>query len=173
MKRILRNWFIILFVCLGPAVTFGQNVNDKSFEILKNLDIYSTMIKELNTNYVDDINPGELTKTGIDAMLESLDPYTNYISESEIEDYKFITTGQYGGIGALIHQKDEFVVISEPYEGSPAQKADLRAGDKVLEINGQTAKGKSYSEVSSILKGQAGTSITIKVLRDGETPSAE
>jgi len=169
----MRVWFIVLFVFIGFTITSAQNANDQSFEILKNLDIFSTMIKELNTNYVDDIKPGELTKTGIDAMLESLDPYTNYIPESEIEDYKFITTGQYGGIGALIHQQGEFVVISEPYEGSPAQKSDLRAGDKVLEINGQTAKGKSYSDVSSILKGQAGTSITIKVLRDGETQPIE
>ena len=173
MKKIMRVWFIVLFVFIGVTVTSAQNANDRSFEILKNLDIFSTMIKELNTNYVDDIKPGELTKTGIDAMLESLDPYTNYIPESEIEDYKFITTGQYGGIGALIHQQGEFVVISEPYEGSPAQKSDLRAGDKILEINGQMAKGKSYSDVSSILKGQAGTSITIKILRDGETQPIE
>jgi carboxyl-terminal processing protease len=173
LRIMKRNWFIILFVFTEITFVSAQNANDQSFEILKNLDIYSTMIKELNTNYVDDIKPGELTKTGIDALLESLDPYTNYIPESEIEDYKFITTGQYGGIGALIHQQGEFVIISEPYEGSPAQKSDLRAGDKVLEINGQTAKGKSYSEVSSILKGQAGTSITIKVLRDGETQPIE
>jgi carboxyl-terminal processing protease len=173
MKKILRSWFIILFVFTGITVVSAQNSNDQSFEILKNLDIFSTMIKELNTNYVDDIKPGELTKTGIDAMLESLDPYTNFIPESEIEDYKFITTGQYGGIGALIHQQGDFVVISEPYEGSPAQKSDLRAGDKVLEINGQIAKGKTYSEVSTILKGQAGTSITIKVLRDGEPQPIE
>jgi len=176
MKEIKRFWWIITIVILITCgnVSIGQApVNDQGFEILKNLDIYSTMIKELNTNYVDQINPGELTKSGIDAMLESLDPYTNYITESEIEDYKFITTGQYGGIGALIHQQGEYVVISEPYEGSPAQKSDLRAGDKVLEINGQSAKGKSYSDVSSILKGAAGTSITIKVLRDGEPQPIE
>jgi carboxyl-terminal processing protease len=98
MNKIKRVGFIILFVFTGLAVTSAQNANDQSFEILKNLDIFSTLIKELNTNYVDDIKPGELTKTGIDAMLESLDPYTNFIPESEIEDYKFITTGQYGGI---------------------------------------------------------------------------
>ena len=176
MKNIKSVVFTItiLFLFYGNQFVKGQApVNDQGFEILKNLDIYSTLIKELNTNYVDQINPGELTKTGIDAMLESLDPYTNYITESEIEDYKFITTGQYGGIGALIHQQGEYVVISEPYEGSPAQKADLRAGDKVLEINGQTAKGKSYSDVSAILKGAAGTSITIKVLREGEPQPIE
>ena len=174
MKKIVKIGFISLLVLfIGINITSAQSVNDQSFEVLKNLDIFSTMIKELNTNYVDDIKPGELTKTGIDAMLESLDPYTNYIPESEIEDYKFITTGQYGGIGALIHQQGEYVVISEPYEGSPAQKSDLRAGDKVFEINGQSAKGKTYSDVSSILKGQAGTSITIKVLRDGESQPIE
>ena len=176
MKAIKRFcWLITVTLLLaGGSVSLGQApANDQGFEILKNLDIYSTLIKELNINYVDQINPGELTKTGIDAMLESLDPYTNYITESEIEDYKFITTGQYGGIGALIHQQGEYVVISEPYEGSPAQKSDLRAGDKVLEINGQSAKGKSYSDVSAILKGAAGTSITIKVLRDGEPQPIE
>jgi carboxyl-terminal processing protease len=174
MNKSVRIVFVFLFVIfIGHNPITAQNANDQSFEILKNLDIFSTMIKELNTNYVDDIKPGELTKTGIDAMLESLDPYTNFIPESEIEDYRFITTGQYGGIGALIHQKGDYVVISEPYEGSPAQKSGLLAGDKVLEINGQSAKGKSYSDVSSILKGQAGTGITIKVLRDGETQPIE
>ena len=163
----VRRIFVIIFCFTLSFVSLGQT-RDQGFEILKNLDIYSTLFKELNTNYVDEINPGELTKTGIDAMLESLDPYTNYIPESEIEDYKFITTGEYGGIGSLIHQQGDFVVISEPYEGSPAQKADLRAGDRILEINGQNAKGKSYSDVSSILKGQAGTTITMKILRDGE-----
>ena len=100
-------------------------------------------------------------------MLESLDPYTNFIPESEVEDYKFITTGQYGGIGAPIHQQGDYVVISEPYEGSPAQKSDLRAGDKIYQVNGQVAKGKTYDEVSAILKGQAGTTVTLQVLRDG------
>ena len=173
MKRIGWIGFVLIIAFTGTVRLSAQNANDQSFEILKNLDIYSATIKELNANYVDDIKPGELTKTSIDAMLESLDPYTNYIPESEIEDYKFITTGQYGGIGALIHQQGDYVVISEPYEGSPAQKAGLRAGDKVFEVNGQSAKGKSYSDVSSILKGQAGTGITMKVLRDGEPQPIE
>ena len=106
-------------------------------------------------------------------MLESLDPYTNYITETEIEDYKFITTGEYGGIVALIHQNGDFVVISEPYEGAPAQKSDLRAGDIILEINGQSAKGKTYSDVSAILKGQAGTTISLKIQRPGESAPIE
>lgn len=161
---------VLLGVCkIAPA----QAPSEQGFEIVKNLDIFSNVIKELNTNYVDDIKPGELSKTAIDAMLESLDPYTNYITETEIEDYKFITTGEYGGIGALIHQNGEYVVISEPYEGAPAQKSDLRAGDMILEINGQSAKGKTYSDVSAILKGQSGTTITLKIQRPGENAPIE
>jgi carboxyl-terminal processing protease len=147
---------------------FAQAPNQQGFEIMKNLDIYSSLIKELNLDYVDEINPGELTQTGIDAMLKSLDPYTNFIPESQVEDYKFITTGQYGGIGSLIHQQGDYIVISEPYEGSPAVKAGLKAGDKILEVNGKQAKGKSYDDVSAILKGQAGTTVTVLIARDGD-----
>ncbi|MCX6245200.1 MAG: S41 family peptidase [Bacteroidetes bacterium] len=166
--------FLLLILFFGSIrFSYGQSPSEQGFEILKNLDIYSNVIKELNTNYVDEIKPGELSKTAIDAMLESLDPYTNFITETEIEDYKFITTGEYGGIGALIHQQGEYVVISEPYEGSPAQKNDLRAGDIILEINGLSAKGKSYADVSAILKGQAGTPITLKLQRPGESAPIE
>ena len=165
-KAVLLIWIVLL---AGFYHLSAQTSNEQGFEILKNLDIFSNVMKELNTNYVDEIKPGDLTKTAIDGMFGSLDPYTNYITESEIEDYKFITTGEYGGIGALIHQNGDFVVISEPYEGSPAHKNDLHAGDIILEINGQSAKGKSYSDVSAILKGQAGTSITLKIQRPGES----
>jgi len=163
---------LILLISLSHR-SFAQAPNQQGFEIMKNLDIYSNVIKELNQDYVDEINPGELTQTGIDAMLESMDPYTNFIPESQVEDYKFITTGQYGGIGALIHQQSDFVVISEPYEGSPAQKSGLKAGDKILEINGKPAKGKSYDDVSSYLKGQAGTTVNLLIQRDGESKPLE
>jgi len=158
-------WTLFMVFCLG---SFAQAPNQQGFEIMKNLDIYSNLIKELDQDYVDEINPGELTVTGIDAMLQSLDPYTNFIPESEVEDYKFITTGQYGGIGALIHQQGGYVVISEPYQGSPAQKTGLKAGDKIIEINGKVVKGKSYDEVSTLLKGQAGTTVDLVVERDGQ-----
>lgn len=172
---IRRGEVVLLIMLLMGAckIAPAQAPSEQGFEIVKNLDIFSNVMKELNTDYVDDIKPGDLSKTAIDAMLESLDPYTNYITETEIEDYKFITTGEYGGIGALIHQNGEYVVISEPYEGAPAQKSDLRAGDIILEINGQSAKGKSYSDVSAILKGQAGTTITLKIQRPGENAPIE
>lgn len=174
MKKII-NYLAITVVLISLVFSGAAQppIQDQGFEIVKNLDIYSTLLKELNTNYVDEIKPGELSKTAIDAMLESLDPYTNYIPESDVEDFKFITTGEYGGIGALIHQQGDYVVITEPYEGSPAQKNGLLAGDKILEINGQSAKGKSYDAVSSILKGQAGTKLAITIKRDGEEKPIE
>ena len=172
MKRFAGLILIFYMVSAGNCV-HAQAPNQQGFEIMKNLDIYSNLIKELNQDYVDEINPGELTRKGIDAMLESLDPYTNFIPESEVEDYKFITTGQYGGIGSMIHQQGDYVVISEPYEGSPAQKSGLKAGDKLLEINGKQVSGKSYEDVSAILKGQAGTTVQLKLRRDGESSPVE
>jgi carboxyl-terminal processing protease len=159
-----KKFLVVVILTLAYVSGLGQSNN---FEISKNLDIYTTLFKELNTNYVDEIKPGELMKTGIDAMLESLDPYTVYIPESEVEDYKFITTGQYGGIGSLIHKQGDYVVISEPYEGNPAQTSGLKAGDKILEIDGVSAKGKSTDEVSTILKGQPGTKVKLLLEREG------
>jgi carboxyl-terminal processing protease len=173
MNRIVFYIFIFWFSGFLSFKVLAQAPDQQGFELMKNLDIYSNIIKELNQDYVDEINPGELTKTGIEAMLNSLDPYTNFIPESEVEDYKFITTGQYGGIGALIHQQGDFVVISEPYENSPAQKSGLKAGDKILEINGKQVQGKTYQDVSSILKGQAGTTINLLVQRDGDNKPFE
>ena len=156
------------FLNVTPLQAQTAPPSDKNFEIMKNLDIYSALIKELNKNYVDEINPGELTKEAIDGMLSSLDPYTNYIPESQVEDYRFMTTGEYGGIGALIHKNGDYVVISEVYQDFPAQKSGLLPGDKVLEVNGKDARGKNNDDVSAFLKGQAGTPVTVKVDRDGQ-----
>jgi carboxyl-terminal processing protease len=152
-----------VFILTLSSVAFGQS--DNNFEISKNLDIYATLLKELDKNYADVINPGELTETAIDAMLETLDPYTVYIPESNAEDYKLMTTGQYGGIGALIHKNGSYVVISEPYEGFPAQKAGLKAGDKIMEINGKSMMDKNSDEVSEILKGQPGVELNLLIGR--------
>jgi carboxyl-terminal processing protease len=156
---------LTLFILLISFLSFGQV--DNNFEISKNLDIYATLLRELDKNYADEINPGDLTETAIEAMLETLDPFTVYIPESNAEDYKLLTTGQYGGIGALIHKSGDYVVISEPYEGFPAQKAGLKAGDKLLEINSKSMKGKNSDEVSEILKGQPGVELHLLIERIG------
>ena len=158
---------MLVFLTITPVTTLKAQTSS-DFEISKNLEILSTLYKELNTNYVDGVNPSDLMKTGIDAMLDKLDPYTVYIPESEIEDYRFMTTGEYGGIGSLIHKQGDYIIISEPYENSPAQKAGLKAGDKILKINDKSASGKSVEDVSAILKGQPGTSFKLVVERDGE-----
>jgi carboxyl-terminal processing protease len=157
-----------IFLAFCPVSNLKAQTSS-DFEISKNLEILTSLYKELNTNYVDGANPSELMKTGIDAMLNKLDPYTVFIPESEIEDYRFMTTGEYGGIGSLIHKQGDYIVISEPYENSPAQKAGLKAGDKILKINDKNASGKSVDDVSTILKGQPGTNFKLVVERDGVT----
>ena len=142
--------------------------NDQYFEISKNLDVYANVIKELNTYYVDPIEPGKLVKTGVDAMLEDLDPYTNYITESDIEEYEFMTTGKYGGIGANMHRKGDDIFVGDVYENSPAQKAGLHPGDQVESIDGQPVKGKSIDDLGMLMKGSPGTQITLKI-RDAFT----
>jgi carboxyl-terminal processing protease len=156
-----------VFLAFTPASTLKAQTSS-DFEISKNLEILSSLYKELNTNYVDGANPSELMKTGIDAMLDKLDPYTVFIPESEIEDFRFMTTGEYGGIGSLIHKQGDYIIISEPYENSPAKKSGLKAGDKIVKINDKSASGKSVEDVSAILKGQPGTSFKLLIEREGE-----
>jgi len=138
--------------------------NDPYFEISKNLDIYANLFKELNTYYVDPIEPGKLVKTGVDAMLADLDPYTNYITESDIEEYEFMTTGKYGGIGASMRRKGDDIYIGDVYENSPAQKAGLHPGDLVESIDNQPVKGKGVDDLSILLKGSPGTQINMKII---------
>ncbi len=152
-------------VILMGAVCFfiHAKTEDPYFEISKNLDIYADLFKELNTYYVDPIEPGKLVKTGVDAMLEDLDPYTNYITEADIEDYRFMTTGKYGGIGASMRKKGDDIYIGDVYENSPAQKAGLHPGDLVESIDNQVVKGKTIDDLSLLLKGTPGTQINIKI----------
>ena len=166
--------FIIAFVSLGafaqPELEEQQNAD---FEILKNLELFELVYKNVDLNYVDEPNPGELMKAAIDAMLYELDPYTTYIPESRIEDFKLMATGQYGGIGAIIRQNEDQVIIVDPHEGFPAQKNGLKAGDIFLEIDGKDLEGLTSSEVSEKLKGKPGTDLTIKVDRNGEKISVK
>ena len=138
---------------------------DSYFEVSKNLDIFATLFKELNVYYVDDTEPGKLMKTGIDAMLKSLDPYTNFYPESDIEDYRFMTTGEYGGIGAMVRKQDGNIIIAEPYEGFPAHKAELEAGDIIEKIDGKDISGYTTGDVSKLLKGAAKTEVKLSIYR--------
>jgi carboxyl-terminal processing protease len=170
MKKIQIITFILaLLLPLGLLAQEKQN----NFEIAKSIDIYNSLLRELNLNYVDEINPGELNETAIKAMLDGLDPYTVFIPESDIENAKFMTTGEYGGIGALIQYDGELTRISDPYEGWPAQKAGIIAGDAILEVNGVDCKKKNTQEVSNLLKGQPGTEVKLKIKRYGEDKPLE
>lgn len=164
MKRYKK---LILGGILAIGLFSAYKASDEYFEVSKNLDIFASVYKEVNLSYVDVVEPGTLIKTAIDAMLKSLDPYTNYYSEAQTEDYRFQVTGEYGGIGATIRQRGDYIVIDDPYEGYPAQQADLRAGDKILEVDGKSAKGKTSDDMTKLLKGSAGTEITMKVERPG------
>lgn len=159
---------IVVITVIVASLGFSKVVSDDYFEVMKNLEIFTSLYKELNIYYVDETKPGELMKTGINAMLKSLDPYTVYYPESKIEDYRFMTTGQYGGIGALVHKREGEFVISEIYEGFPAHKAGLIAGDVVLEIDGREISEMKQSEIGDLLKGQAGTEVDVKIRRDTE-----
>ncbi len=141
---------------------------DKEFKIAKNLDIFFTLFRELNLFYVDDTDPEELIEAGIEGMLKSLDPYTTYIPESEMENFNFMTTGQYGGIGALIRRGGDYTIISEPYRDFPAFKAGLKAGDTLISIDGISTSGKNISDVSEMLKGTPNTSVKLEIKRYGE-----
>lgn len=164
MKRVLLLPVLLLIM----TVSFSQQKEEKYFKISKNLTVFNNILRELNTYYVDTLDYDKVVQTGINSMLSSLDPYTLYLPEEMNDDIKMMTTGEYAGIGALIMQKDGNVLISEPYEGMPAQKNDLRAGDVILEVDGVNAKGKTTSQVSEMLKGKNGTEITVKIERLNE-----
>jgi carboxyl-terminal processing protease len=159
----------IVIICLCIASVFAFNFSQDYFEVSKNLDVFNTLYRELNIAYVDETKPGLLMKTGIEAMLASLDPYTNYYTENDIEDYRFMTTGEYGGIGALIQDVDKKITVTEPYENFAAFKAGLRAGDEIIEVNGTNVVGKKTEDITNMLKGQAGTPIKLKIVRLGKT----
>lgn len=153
----------LIAVVIGGAFAFTNTPS--YFEITKNLDIFTTLYKELNTYYVDTLNPEKLMGAGIHTMLESLDPYTDFIAEEDMDDYRMQTTGRYGGIGAIIGTRGEWVMVTEPYEGFPAAKAGLRAGDKIIEVDGKSAKNYKTDQVSAMLKGKAGTDVNVKFKR--------
>lgn len=161
----MKKYILILFIGTFGLLAFKA---EDYFEISKNLDIFSEVYKEVNTTYVDDIKPGELIRAAIDGMLGSLDPYTNFYSEAQAEDYRYQTTGTYAGIGSTIRTIGDYVYIESPVDGFPAQKAGLLPGDKILEVSGEDMKGKKSNELTDYLKGKAGTTFIIKIERTGD-----
>ncbi|WP_183575220.1 S41 family peptidase [Mucilaginibacter sp. X5P1] len=164
-KRLLLSAGIVV---LATAI---WSFDDDLFQISKNLDVFASLYKEVNINYVDDINSAKMIKTGADAMLDGLDPYTEFVPESEIEDYKlhYVST-QYGGIGTSIFVRNGGVYVSEVFEGFPAQKADIRPGDQILKINGIDLNSKNNDDVSLLLKGSKGAEIKLLIKRDNNAP---
>jgi len=165
LKKSNNTFLTIIFFISFQWVGFCQSTG---FEVLKNLEIMDQIFEHLELYYVDNPETGKVSKAAIDAMLKDLDPYTVYYHESNIEDYRLLTTGQYGGVGAQILKMGDFVVVSEVYEGNPAQKSGLMAGDKVLSIEGKSMVKKSTDEVSTAMKGPKGTTITMEVERPNQ-----
>lgn len=168
MKKKISGIKWIATLCILTLGIVSFTAKDEYFEISRNIDIFTTLFRELNIYYVDKTDPEELVRKGIDSMLEGLDPYTQFIPESEIDDYRFMTTGQYGGVGALIGQRGDSVIITDPYEGFPAQKSGILAGDIIKEVNGVKVAGKRSDEVSKLLKGQPRTTVNLILQRPGE-----
>jgi len=167
-NKILKAALAVSFVVIIGLSFWGFKSDQKNFEISKNLDIFYTLVRELNLFYVDEVKPDKLIKKGIDDMLETLDPYTVYIPESEMDDFKFMTTGEYAGIGAMISKRGNQIIVAEPYEGFPAQVNGLRAGDIFIEVDGKPVDKMAVSDVSEILKGPAKKVIKVKMQRPGE-----
>jgi len=163
MKRSKK--FLLIGCIIAIAVIPIAATESSYFEITKNLDVFTTLYKELNTYYVDTLKPEKLMHAGINTMLDGLDPYTDFIPEEDMDDYRTQTTGQYGGIGAVIGTRGDWVIVSEPYEGFPADKAGLRSGDQILSIDGKDAKNYKTDQVSSMLKGKPGTEVDVKIKR--------
>ncbi len=167
--KIKKVYTISILALSILAVSAFYSPTDKYFEITRNLDIFASLFKEVNAFYVDEIDPAKSIETGIDAMLASLDPYTNYIREEDLDAYRTMTTGEYGGIGSLIGQIEDKIVITMPNEGFPADKVGLKIGDEIIKIDDTVTKGKSTNEVSQLLKGTAGTAIHLTIKRQDNT----
>ncbi|HNP95075.1 MAG TPA: S41 family peptidase [Cyclobacteriaceae bacterium] len=164
----MRKKFIALsIVTLGLVALSFTPPAERYFEIAKNLDIFASLFKEVNALYVDEVNPNKLIRTGIDAMLESLDPYTNFIAEDEVETYRTLNTGQYGGIGAVTRVIGNRTVVTMVYEGYPAEKNGLKIGDEVIKMDGIELSKLTIEEANQLMRGQLGTSVKLEVKRAG------
>ena len=171
MKKTGKGKIIIaltLFLIAGISTGFLINQETRDFRIAKNLDIFFSLFRELNTFYVDEIDPDKVIKAGMDNMLKTLDPYTVYYPESEVDEFTFMTTGKYGGIGSQVRNSGDYVVISEVYRGFPADLAGIKVGDLLKKVDDVSLKGLSTEKVSEKLKGNPGTEIKLTIERNGK-----
>ena len=173
MKRFLTIIVAVMAV-LTAAAQKPKKKQDHSFQVAKNLEVFNVMYKDLDRLYVDTLDADKLITIGIDAILNSLDPYTEFYAEEDVEDLKMLTTGKYGGIGSIIRMRsDSTVIISEPYEDMPAAEVGLKVGDVLRKIDNTDLKGKSVSDVSDMLRGEPGTTFVLTVDRPGESQPRE
>ncbi len=174
MKKILSNRFVLpglaILLVMGGLFSFTAK-NDRLFTLGKNIDIFATLMRELDSYYVDEIDADELVTVGIEAMLKELDPYTEYIPEEDSEDFRQLTTGEYAGVGALIGNRGEGNIVIMPYTGFPAQNAGIRIADNLLSVDTVNVTEKTTAEVSELLRGPANTSVQVTVQRDQDTLS--
>ena len=171
MKKIRSGKIIIavsILLVIGISTGFLINQETRDFRIAKNLDIFFSLFRELNTFYVDEIDPDKAIKAGIDNMLKTLDPYTVYFPESEAGEFSIMISGRYGGIGSLVRSTGDYVVISEVYKGFPADKAGIKPGDLLKKVDGVSLKGLPTDKVSEKLKGNPGTEISVTIDRNGK-----
>jgi carboxyl-terminal processing protease len=170
MKKMINRKLAIISAIILTAVlstAFLINQESRDFRIGKNLDIFFSLFREINTFYVDEINPDKIIRTGIDNMLKTLDPYTVFYSDTEIDDFTFLTTGKYGGIGCLVRSSGDYAIITQVYKGFPADLAGIKAGDLIKKVDGLSLKGISTDNVSHKLKGDPGSEVKLTVDRDG------
>lgn len=171
MKKIYKGKLLLIILILSTAaVSTGFLVSNETrdFRIAKNLEIFFTLFRELNTFYVDEIDPDKIVKAGIDNMLSTLDPYTVYFPESDADEFRILTTGKYGGIGSLIRANGDYTVVSEVYKGFPADISGIKPGDVLKKVDGGSIKGFSTDQVSEKLKGSPGTTINLTIERNGK-----
>jgi carboxyl-terminal processing protease len=166
MLSVLKKRYLIPIVASGFLLV-GVSFKDDFFEIAKQIEIFTTLFKTVNQNYVDETNPAEMMDKAIKSMLADLDPYTNYFNEQDVVKFKINNTGEYTGIGAVITRKDDKIIIKEPYKNFPADKAGLKAGDEITQI-GDILLADFKDDASQLLKGTKGTKVEIKYFRQGK-----
>ena len=168
----MKRKISVCVACLALVGIFAfSGPGEKYFDIAKSLDIFATLFKEVNAYYVDEVEPRKLIQTSIEGMLESLDPYTDYIPEEDMEAFSIQTTGQYAGIGALIGVVNKKSVVTHPYEGFPANRAGLKVGDEIISVDGKNVRGRPTHEISALLKGNPNSKLDISVERMGKVLS--